>query len=126
VATSRAQEIRTGLAWLHSADPVLARVIADRPDFDPDVWVRRLPAMGLFGALVYPPPPPPRRGEQILTLRSSCPPTRWSGSPRPPSAAATRDRMPNSSRKTAEAIRVPLADGTLVKLPAAPDPARRC
>src|ERR1700678_4495398 len=53
VATARAQEIRTGLAWLHAADPVLAQVIDDRPDFDPDVWLRRLPAMDLFGALVF-------------------------------------------------------------------------
>lgn len=53
MVTARGQEIRTGLAWLHAADPVLARLIDDRPDFDPDVWVRRLPAMGLFGALVY-------------------------------------------------------------------------
>jgi DNA-3-methyladenine glycosylase II len=52
VMTARAQEVRTGLAWLHAADPVLARLIDDRPDFDPDVWVRRLPAMDLFGALV--------------------------------------------------------------------------
>jgi len=51
--TARAQEIRTWLAWLHAADPVLAQVIDERPDFDPDVWVRRLPAMGLFGALVF-------------------------------------------------------------------------
>jgi DNA-3-methyladenine glycosylase II len=53
VATARAQEIREGLAWLHAADPVLARVIDDHPGFDPDVWVRRLPAMDLFGALVF-------------------------------------------------------------------------
>jgi DNA-3-methyladenine glycosylase II len=53
VATARAQEIRTGLAWLHGADPVLAQVIDERPDFDPDAWARRLPAMGLFGALVF-------------------------------------------------------------------------
>jgi DNA-3-methyladenine glycosylase II len=53
VLTARAQEIRTGLAWLHAADPVLAQLIDDRPDFDPDVWVRRLPAMDLFGALVF-------------------------------------------------------------------------
>jgi hypothetical protein len=46
---ARAQEIRTGLAWLQAADPVLARVIDDHPDFDPDAWARRLPAMGLFG-----------------------------------------------------------------------------
>jgi 3-methyladenine DNA glycosylase/8-oxoguanine DNA glycosylase len=45
VVIARAQEIRTGLAWLHAADPVLARVIDDRPDFDPDAWARRLPAM---------------------------------------------------------------------------------
>ncbi len=51
--TARAQEIRTGLAWLHAADPVLAQLIDDRPDFDPDVWIRRLPAMDLFGALVF-------------------------------------------------------------------------
>ncbi len=51
--SARAQEIRAGLAWLHAADPVLARVIDERPDFDPDVWVRRLAAMGLFGALVF-------------------------------------------------------------------------
>jgi DNA-3-methyladenine glycosylase II len=51
--TARAQEIRTGLAWLHAADPVLAGLIDERPDFDPDAWIRRLPAMGLFGALVF-------------------------------------------------------------------------
>jgi DNA-3-methyladenine glycosylase II len=53
VTTARAQQIRTGLGWLHAADPVLARLIDDHPDFDPDVWVRRLPAMDLFGALVF-------------------------------------------------------------------------
>jgi len=54
VTTSRrAQEIRTGLAQLHAADPVLARVIDDRPGFDPDAWVQKLPAMDLFGALVF-------------------------------------------------------------------------
>jgi DNA-3-methyladenine glycosylase II len=53
VTTARAQEIRQGLTRLHAADPVLARLIDDRPDFDPDVWIRRLPAMDLFGALVF-------------------------------------------------------------------------
>jgi DNA-3-methyladenine glycosylase II len=51
--TARKQEIRVGLAFLGAADPVLARLIEDRPDFDPDVFVRRLPAMDLFGALVF-------------------------------------------------------------------------
>jgi hypothetical protein len=53
VTTARAQEIRTGLAWLHAADPVLAQVIDDHPDFDPDLFLRRLPALDLFGALVF-------------------------------------------------------------------------
>jgi DNA-3-methyladenine glycosylase II len=54
VTTSRrAQEIRTGLAQLHAADPVLAQLIDDRPGFDPDVWIQRLPAMDLFSALVF-------------------------------------------------------------------------
>src|SRR6516225_8846352 len=51
--TMRAKEIRAGLAWLHASDPVLAQVIDDHPEFDPDVWIRRLPAMDLFGALVF-------------------------------------------------------------------------
>jgi hypothetical protein len=38
--SARAQEIRAGLAWLHAADPVLAQVIDERPDFDPDVWTQ--------------------------------------------------------------------------------------
>lgn len=54
MATSRrAQEIRTGLARLHAADPVLAQLIDDRPGFDPDAWIQRLPAMNLFAALVF-------------------------------------------------------------------------
>jgi DNA-3-methyladenine glycosylase II len=50
---ARAQEIRAGLAWLHAADPVLAQVIDEHPEFDPDARIRRLPATGLFGALIY-------------------------------------------------------------------------
>jgi DNA-3-methyladenine glycosylase II len=53
LTTGRTQEIRAGLAYLRSADPVLARLIDDHPDFDPDVFIRRLPAMDLFGALVF-------------------------------------------------------------------------
>ena len=53
VTAARAQQIRTGLAWLHAADPVLAQLIDDRPDFDLDVWIGRLPTMDLFGALVF-------------------------------------------------------------------------
>jgi DNA-3-methyladenine glycosylase II len=32
---------------------VLARVIDDQPAFDPNAWMRRLPALDLFGALVF-------------------------------------------------------------------------
>jgi DNA-3-methyladenine glycosylase II len=53
MTSRRAQEIRIGLAQLHAADPVLAQVIDDRPGFDPDAWIQRLPAMDLFGALVF-------------------------------------------------------------------------
>jgi DNA-3-methyladenine glycosylase II len=53
MTSRRAQEIRTGLAQLHAADPVLAQVIDDHPGFDPDAWIQKLPAMDLFGALVF-------------------------------------------------------------------------
>ena len=53
MTSQRAQEIRTGLAHLHAADPVLAHLIHDRPGFDPDAWIQKLPSMGLFGALVF-------------------------------------------------------------------------
>jgi DNA-3-methyladenine glycosylase II len=38
---------------LRKADPVLARLIADRPDFDPRRWMAELPPMDLFGALLF-------------------------------------------------------------------------
>jgi DNA-3-methyladenine glycosylase II len=38
---------------LREADPVLARVIDEHPGFDPNAWMRRLPALDLFGALVF-------------------------------------------------------------------------
>ncbi len=38
---------------LRQADPVLARLIAGRPDFDPRSWMTELPAMDLFGALLF-------------------------------------------------------------------------
>ena len=47
-------------AWLQqarshlgSADPVLARLIDDRPDFDPRAWLAQLPPMDLYGALLF-------------------------------------------------------------------------
>jgi DNA-3-methyladenine glycosylase II len=41
------------LAHLRSADPVIARVIDAHPDFDPRGWLRELPAMDSFGALIF-------------------------------------------------------------------------
>ena len=38
---------------LRKADPVLARLIADRPDLDPRQWMTELPPMDLFGALLF-------------------------------------------------------------------------
>ncbi len=40
-------------AHLRRADPVLARVIAAHPDFDPRAWLTDLPPMDAFGALVF-------------------------------------------------------------------------
>lgn len=38
---------------LRKADPMRARLIADRPDFDPRRWMTELPPMDLFGALLF-------------------------------------------------------------------------
>jgi DNA-3-methyladenine glycosylase II len=38
---------------LREADPVLARLIDDRPDFDPRAWMTQLPPMDLYGALLF-------------------------------------------------------------------------
>jgi len=38
---------------LRNADPVLARLIDDRPDFDPRAWLAQLPPMDLYGALLF-------------------------------------------------------------------------
>jgi DNA-3-methyladenine glycosylase II len=40
-------------AYLRGADPVLARLIDERPDFDPRAWIAQLPAMDLCGALLF-------------------------------------------------------------------------
>jgi DNA-3-methyladenine glycosylase II len=51
---------------LSRADPVLAGVIAARPDFDPQQWMTELPPMDLFGALLF----------QIVGQQLSVPATR--------------------------------------------------
>ena len=40
-------------SYLRKADPVLARLIDDRPDFDPRAWISELPPMDLYGALLF-------------------------------------------------------------------------
>src|ERR1700746_621309 len=40
-------------AHLRNADPVLARLIEERPDFDPRAWLTQLPPMDLYGALLF-------------------------------------------------------------------------
>jgi DNA-3-methyladenine glycosylase II len=51
--SSRAAWLREARAYLRNADPVLARLIDDRPDFDPQAWLAQLPPMDLFGALLF-------------------------------------------------------------------------
>jgi DNA-3-methyladenine glycosylase II len=50
---SRATWLQEVRAYLRNADPVLARLIDDRPDFDPRAWMTQLPPMDLFGALLF-------------------------------------------------------------------------
>jgi DNA-3-methyladenine glycosylase II len=50
---SRAAWLRQARSHLRDADPVLARCIDARPDFDPRAWLAQLPAMDLFGALLF-------------------------------------------------------------------------
>jgi DNA-3-methyladenine glycosylase II len=40
-------------SYLRDADPVLARLIDDRPAFDPRTWMAQLPPMDLYGALLF-------------------------------------------------------------------------
>ena len=51
--SSRVVSLRQARSYLHHADPVLARLIDDRPDFDPRAWMAQLPPMDLYGALLF-------------------------------------------------------------------------
>ena len=50
---SRAAWLEQTRSHLRNADPVLARLIDDRPDFDPRAWMALLPPMDLYGALLF-------------------------------------------------------------------------
>jgi DNA-3-methyladenine glycosylase II len=49
----RAEWLRQARSHLRDADPVLARLIDERPDFDPRAWISQLPPMDLYGALLF-------------------------------------------------------------------------
>jgi DNA-3-methyladenine glycosylase II len=51
--SSRAAVLQEARSHLSSVDPVLARLIAERPDFDPRAWMAQLPPMDLYGALLF-------------------------------------------------------------------------
>ena len=51
--SSRAVQLQQARSHLRDADPVLARLIDDRPDFDPRAWLAQLPPMDLYGALLF-------------------------------------------------------------------------
>lgn len=53
VGAGRARWLQDARAHLRDADPVLAGLIAEWPDFDPRRWLTELPPMDLFGALLF-------------------------------------------------------------------------
>jgi DNA-3-methyladenine glycosylase II len=48
-----ADSLELARGYLRGADPVLAGLIAERPDFDPRRWMTELPPMDLFAALLF-------------------------------------------------------------------------
>ena len=51
--SSRAAWLQQARSYLRNADPVLARLVDERPAFDPRAWMARLPPMDLYGALLF-------------------------------------------------------------------------
>jgi len=51
--SSRAAWLEQARSYLRDADPVLARLIDERPAFDPRAWMAQLPPMDLYGALLF-------------------------------------------------------------------------
>ena len=43
----------TAREYLRNADPVLARVIDEHPDFRPRAWIDELPGLDAFGTLIF-------------------------------------------------------------------------
>src|SRR5260221_1430662 len=44
---------RYAIPLLRNADPVLARLVDERPQFDPRAWIAELPPMDLYGSLLF-------------------------------------------------------------------------
>jgi DNA-3-methyladenine glycosylase II len=51
--SGRPEWLEHARSYLRNADPVLARLIDDRPAFDPRAWMAQLPPMDLYGALLF-------------------------------------------------------------------------
>ena len=51
--SGRAAWLQQARSHLRNADPVLARLIDERPAFDPQAWLAQLPPMDLYGALLF-------------------------------------------------------------------------
>jgi DNA-3-methyladenine glycosylase II len=51
--SGRAEWLHQARSHLRNADPVLARLIDEQPDFDPRAWLAQLPPMDLYGALLF-------------------------------------------------------------------------
>ena len=51
--SSRGEWLQQARSYLRDADRVLARLIDDRPAFDPRAWMAQLPPMDLYGALLF-------------------------------------------------------------------------
>ena len=51
--SGRAVWLQQARSYLRAADPVLGQLIDERPDFDPRAWLAQLPAMDLYGALLF-------------------------------------------------------------------------
>jgi DNA-3-methyladenine glycosylase II len=83
--SSRAEWLMQARSSLRSADPVLARLIDDRPDFDPRAWLAQLPPMDLYGALLF----------QVTGQQLSVPATRRTLPASRPCSAATSPHPPS-------------------------------
>ncbi len=49
----RATSFSRGQDHLRRVDPVIGRLVEQRPDFDPQAWLDELPPMDLFGSLLF-------------------------------------------------------------------------